>query len=248
MTRQDSAGPEAEAILSLADVRKSYATGPIVTEILRGISLDLYPGDLLSIMGSSGCGKSTLMNILGLLDRPDSGSFSLNGREVGMLDDDELSALRNASIGFVFQSFHLLPRLMAWENVAVPLVYRGTASAVAQRRACEMLDKVGIGDRTDHRPGEMSGGQRQRVAIARALVGEPDILLADEPTGALDAETSDEIMQLFIRLNAEEQLTGIIITHDREVAQQCARRTRIRDGILSEAESRERRGPVLGDE
>lgn len=248
MTRQDSVSPAGQAILSLVDVRKSYATGPIVTEILRGVCLDLYPGDLLSIMGPSGCGKSTLMNILGLLDQSDSGSFSLNGREISALDDDDLSALRNASIGFVFQSFHLLPRLTAWENVAVPLVYRGTGSAVAQRRACEMLDKVGIGDRAGYHPGEMSGGQRQRVAIARALVGEPDILLADEPTGALDAETSDEIMQLFIRLNAEEQLTGIIITHDREVAQQCARRTRIRDGVLSEVEPRERSGPVLGDE
>ena len=236
MDQKDNEGQEASVILSLVDVRKSYATGPVVAEILRGVRLDVYRGDLLSIMGPSGCGKSTLMNILGLLDQPTSGSFFLNGREIGAMDDDELSALRNASIGFVFQSFHLLPRLTAWENVAVPLVYRGLASATAQRRALKQLDKVGIGARANHRPDQLSGGQRQRVAIARALVGEPDILLADEPTGALDAETSDEIMQLFARLNAEERLTGIIITHDRDVARQCARRTRISNGILSEAE------------
>ncbi len=224
----------APAMISLADIRKSYVTGPIVTEILRGVRLDVRRGDLLSIMGPSGCGKSTLMNILGLLDRPTSGAYLLNGRETGAMSDSELSVLRNASIGFVFQSFHLLPRLTAWENVAVPLVYRGTSSASMRRRAHEMLDRMGMGDRADHRPGELSGGQRQRVAIARALVGEPDILLADEPTGALDSETGREIMQLFIELNAAERLTAVIITHDREVAQQCARRVRVLDGVLSE--------------
>ncbi len=229
------AGEAGTAMLSLVDVCKSYVTGPVVTEILRGVRLDVRRGDLLSIMGPSGCGKSTLMNIIGLLDRPTSGACFLNGREIGAMNDSELSVLRNASIGFVFQSFHLLPRLTAWENVAVPLVYRGTGSAVMRRRAHEMLDKVGMGDRAGHRPGELSGGQQQRVAIARALVGEPDILLADEPTGALDAETGREIMELFVGLNAAERLTAIIVTHDRGVARQCARRVRVLDGVLNEA-------------
>ena len=222
-------------MLSLVDVRRSYVTGPVVTEILRGVRLDVHKGDLLSIMGPSGCGKSTLMNIIGLLDRPTSGSCFLAGREIGAMSDTELSALRNASIGFVFQSFHLLPRLTAWENVAVPLAYRGMGAATRRRLAQGMLDKVGMGERADHRPGELSGGQRQRVAIARALVGEPDILLADEPTGALDAETGREIMRLFIELNAAERLTAIIITHDPAIARQCARRVRVLDGVLSEA-------------
>ena len=221
-------------MLSLVDVCKSYVTGPVVTEILRGVRLDVHRGDLLSIMGPSGCGKSTLMNIIGLLDRSTSGAYFLNGRETGAMSDSELSVLRNASIGFVFQSFHLLPRLTAWENVAVPLVYRGTGSAAMRRRAHEMLDKVGMGDRAGHRPGELSGGQQQRVAIARALVGGPDILLADEPTGALDAETGREIMGLFVQLNAAERLTAVIVTHDRGVARQCARRVRVLDGVLSE--------------
>ena len=221
-------------MLRLVDIRKSYVTGPVVTEVLRGVRLDVGKGDLVSIMGPSGCGKSTLMHIIGLLDRPTSGSFFLNGREIGAMSDSELSRLRNASIGFVFQSFHLLPRLTAWENIAVPLAYRGMGSATRRRRAHAMLEKVGVGDRASHRPGELSGGQRQRVAIARALVGEPDILLADEPTGALDAETGREIMRLFIELNAAERLTAVIITHDREVARQCARRIRMLDGVLSE--------------
>ena len=222
-------------MLSLVDVCKSYVTGPVVTEILRGVRLDVHRGDLLSIMGPSGCGKSTLMNIIGLLDRSTSGAYFLNGRETGAMSDSELSVLRNASIGFVFQSFHLLPRLTAWENVAVPLVYRGTGSAAMRRRAHEMLDKVGMEERAGHRPGELSGGQQQRVAIARALVGEPDILLADEPTGALDAETGREIMGLFVQLNAAERLTAVIVTHDRGVARQCARRLSVLDGVLSEA-------------
>ena len=227
------------AMLSMTDIRKSYVTGPVVTEILRGVRLEVQRGDLLSIMGPSGCGKSTLMNIIGLLDRPSDGSYRLKGREIGAMSDRELSALRNASIGFVFQSFHLLPRLRAWENVALPLVYRGAPGAASRRRAHEMLDKMGMANRADHRPGELSGGQRQRVAIARALVGEPDILLADEPTGALDTETGGEIMRLIVELNASERLTAVIITHDRDVARQCARRARIGGGLLSEAQTPE---------
>ena len=235
MTGEAGAAP---ALISLAEVRKRYVTGPVATEILRGVRLDVRRGDLLSIMGPSGCGKSTLMNIIGLLDRPTSGAYFLNGRATGGMGDGELSALRNASIGFVFQSFNLLPRLSAWENVAVPLVYRGAGAAGMRCRARDMLGKLGMGDHADHRPAELSGGQQQRVAIARALVGAPDILLADEPTGALDAETGGEIMRLFVRLNAAEGLTAIIITHDRDVARQCARRVRMADGVLSEAAGR----------
>ena len=221
-------------MLSMVDIRKHYVTGPVVAEVLRGVRLEVHRGDLLSIMGPSGCGKSTLMNIIGLLDRPSSGSYRINGRETAAMGDRELSGLRNASIGFVFQSFHLLPRLRAWENAALPLVYRAAPGAAARRRAREMLEKVGMADRADHRPGELSGGERQRVAIARALIGEPDILLADEPTGALDPDTGAGIMQLIVGLNRTERLTAVIITHDRGVARHCARRAHISGGVLRE--------------
>ena len=228
-------GRSAAAMLSLVDIRKTYVTGPITTEILKGVRLDVHRGDLLSIMGPSGCGKSTLMNIIGLLDQASGGSYVLNGREIGAMSDSELSAVRKASIGFVFQSFYLLPRLTAWENVGVPLVYRGMSTPAIRRRAREMLDKVGMGERADHRPGMLSGGQQQWVAIARALAGEPEIVLADEPTGALDPDTGREIMQLFKELNANEEVTVVIITHDRAVARQCRRRTRMVEGVLHES-------------
>ena len=221
-------------MLCLTDIRKSYVTGPVTTEILRGVGLELSRGDMLSIMGPSGCGKSTLMNILGLLDRPSGGSYVLGGREVSAMNDDELSAIRNARIGFVFQSFNLLPRLTAWENVGLPLVYRGMSAQAVRRQALATLDRVRMSDRANHTPNELSGGQQQRVAIARALAGEPSVVLADEPTGALDAETGEEIMRLFAELNAAEGLTAVIITHDGEVARQCARHTSIRDGLLHE--------------
>ena len=203
-------------------------------DVLQGVRLEVDRGDLLSIMGPSGCGKTTLMNILGLLDRPTGGSYLLEGREVSTMGDDELSAIRNARIGFVFQSFHLLPRLSARENVGLPLVYRGLGEKEIERRAREVLEKVGMQDRADHKPTELSGGQQQRVAIARALVGEPAIVLADEPTGALDSRIGEEIMQLFIRLNMEERITVVIITHDPGIARQCARQTRMREGVLYE--------------
>ena len=221
-------------MLRLVDIRKTYHIGPISVEVLRDVRLDVDAGDMLSIMGPSGCGKSTLMNIIGLLDRPTSGSYLLKGREVSAMDDDALSAIRNASIGFVFQSFHLLPRLTAQENVGLPLVYRGLGSTEIRRRSREVLDKVGMQDRADHRPSELSGGQQQRVAIARALVGAPTIVLADEPTGALDPQVGQEVMQLFRDLNAEEGITVVIITHDPKVARQCKRRTYINDGVLHE--------------
>ena len=225
-------------MLQLVDIRKTYEIGPITVEVLREVRLDVDAGDLLSIMGPSGCGKSTLMNIIGLLDQPTSGSYLLEGREVSAMDDDELSAIRNASIGFVFQSFHLLPRLTAQENVGLPLVYRGVGSTEIARRSREVLDRVGMADRADHKPNELSGGQQQRVAIARALVGEPTIVLADEPTGALDPRVGQEVMQLFRDLNAQEGITVVIITHDPKIARQCKRRTRISDGVLHE-ETRE---------
>ena len=233
MYGEDEGGSQA-SMLRLVDVRKSYVTGPITTDILRGVRLDVKRGDLLSIMGPSGCGKSTLMNIIGLLDRPTDGSYFLNGREIRAMGDDELSVIRNASIGFVFQSFHLLSRLTAWENVSLPLVYRGVSAPLIRRRALAMLEKVGMRDRANHRPRQLSGGQQQRVAIARALAGEPEIVLADEPTGALDADTGQAIMRLFVDLNAEENMTIIVITHDRDIARQCSRRTRIVDGGLQE--------------
>ena len=234
MTRDDA------PMLCLADVCKTYRVGASPVDVLRGVNLDVDRGDLISIMGSSGAGKSTLMNILGLLDRPTGGSYLLNGHETSKMEDDQLSELRNASIGFVFQSFQLLPRLNAVDNVGLPLVYRGIQNREVHRRSLEALDKVDMKDRANHKPNELSGGQQQRVAIARALVGEPAIILADEPTGALDPDTGKEVLQLFRTLNAEDQLTVIIITHDAAVARQCARRTRIEDGILKETASHSR--------
>ncbi len=225
-------------MLKLTDIRRSYRVGPVATEVLRGVDLEVDAGDLMSIMGPSGSGKTTLMNIIGLLDRPTSGACLLDGRDVSGLRDDELSALRNRHIGFVFQSFHLLPQLTALENVCLPLVYRGAGRPEMRRRAQEILERVGMADRTGHRPDQLSGGQKQRVAIARALVGEPALLLADEPTGALDTDTADEVMALLRRLNEERGITILIITHDPSVADRCVRQTRIRDGRLFEAKAR----------
>ncbi|MCY3802990.1 MAG: ABC transporter ATP-binding protein [Gammaproteobacteria bacterium] len=221
-------------MLYLTDIHKTYVVGPAPVQILCGIDLKVNPGDLVSIMGSSGSGKSTLMNIIGLLDSPSSGSYMLDGREVLAMSDDQRSAIRNASIGFVFQSFYLLPRLTALENVGIPLVYRGMKNTEIRLRAAEALDRVGMGDCIEHRPNQLSGGQQQRVAIARALAGKPAIVLADEPTGALDQSTGNDIMDLFVRLNREEGTTIIVITHDAEIARRCVRRTRIEEGLLHE--------------
>ena len=221
-------------MLRLQDIHKGYATGPVITEVLHGVQLEAEVGDLISIMGHSGSGKSTLMRIIGLLDEPTSGSYQLDGRETASMDDSRRTTFRNACIGFVFQSFHLLPRLNAWENVGAPLLYRGMKEREIKIRALEALRKVGLADRVEHKPDELSGGQQQRVAVARALAGDPRILLADEPTGALDAESAKHIMQLLLDLNAAEKITTIIITHDREVARQCRRRTWLSDGVLYE--------------
>ncbi|MXW21312.1 MAG: ABC transporter ATP-binding protein [Gammaproteobacteria bacterium] len=221
-------------MLKLADIRRSYSVGEVAAEVLRGVDLEVGEGDLLSIMGPSGSGKTTLMNIIGLLDRPDSGACILNGRDVQGLRDDELSALRNRHIGFVFQSFHLLPQLTALENVCLPLVYRGAPRSRMSKLAGGILERVGMADKTGNRPDQLSGGQKQRVAIARALVGDPALVLADEPTGALDADTASEVMALLGRLNAEQGITILIITHDPSVAGQCRRQTRILNGRLIE--------------
>ncbi|MDE0303086.1 MAG: ABC transporter ATP-binding protein [Gammaproteobacteria bacterium] len=226
--------------LSLTDVCRSYRIGPVTAEVLRGVNLEIGSGDLMSIMGPSGSGKTTLMNIVGLLDRPSSGTHVLDGHDVSGLEDDMLSTLRNEYIGFVFQAFHLLPRLTALENVCLPLVYRGVGRAEAIRRAQAILGRVGMADRSHHQPSQLSGGQKQRVAIARALVGDPVLLLADEPTGALDAETAQEVMALLLQLNAEQGVTILIITHDSSVARQCTRQLRIDDGKLLELPGQDR--------
>ncbi|MYB89048.1 MAG: ABC transporter ATP-binding protein [Proteobacteria bacterium] len=223
-------------VLRLADIKRSYQIGPVTTEVLRGFDLEIEAGDLLSVMGPSGSGKSTLMNIIGLLDQPTSGACFLNGRDVSKLGDDEISTLRNRYIGFVFQSFHLLANLTALENVCLPMVYRGMGSAEMKRRARSLLERVDMGDRMSHRPDQLSGGQKQRVAIARALVGEPALLLADEPTGALDPEMSDEVVNLLLQMNVERGVTVLIITHDPLVADQCTRQLHIQDGTLLETE------------
>ena len=221
-------------MLELSDIRKSYRLGPVEVEVLKGIDLRVEAGDFISIMGPSGSGKSTLMNILGLLGRQSGGSYRVDGRDVSTMNDRELSAFRNEHIGFVFQSFTLLGHLTALENAALPLVYRGLGRREVRRRAQEILEKVGMGDRLDHRPDQLSGGQKQRVAIARALVGTPTAVLADEPTGALDSDTADEVMRLLIQLNREERVAVVIITHDPAISLQCRRRALIRDGELLE--------------
>ena len=228
MTREDT------TLLRLTDIRRVYQIGASSVDVLRGVSLDVQRGDLVSVMGASGTGKTTLMNIIGLLDRPTAGAYQLAGREVSAMNDNELSELRNASIGFVFQSFQLLPRLTAEDNVGLPLVYRGVRSKEIRLRSREALEMVGMGNRAKHKPNELSGGQQQRVAIARALVGAPALVLADEPTGALDRDTGREVMALLRSLNVENQLTIIIVTHNPAVARQCARRTRMENGVLLE--------------
>ncbi|MCD4717864.1 MAG: ABC transporter ATP-binding protein [Desulfobacterales bacterium] len=219
-------------MLKLSDIRKTYKIGPVDVEVLKGVSLEVEKGELLSVMGTSGCGKSTLMNIVGMLDKPSSGTHLLEGREVGNLSDNEISSIRNNKIGFVFQAFYLLPKLTSLENVGVPLIYRGTKKSEIRRRSHEFLKKVGMDDRAHHRPNELSGGQQQRVAIARALAGKPSIILADEPTGALDTQVGKDIMKLFVDLNEEAGITVIIITHDPKIAKQCNRSVRMQDGVI----------------
>ena len=223
---------DGDKMINLVNIHKTYKIGPVAVEILKGVNLSIKEGELISIVGQSGCGKSTLMNIIGLLDTPSSGSYQLEDRQVGDLSDNELSEFRNKKIGFVFQQFNLLSRLTALQNVGLPLVYRGTPERERNRLARQMLDKVGMLNRQAHRPTELSGGQQQRVAIARALVGSPSIILADEPTGALDERVGQEIMDLFVQLNREEGITIFIITHDMAIARQCNGFVKMKDGVV----------------
>jgi putative ABC transport system ATP-binding protein len=220
--------------MSLIEARalwKTYTMGSEEIHALAGVDLTVERGDYVAIMGPSGSGKSTLMNLIGCLDTPTSGSYRLNGREVSQMSDDDLAAVRNREIGFIFQTFQLLPRAPALRNVELPLVYRGIASDERRKRATQALERVDLGDRLGHRPNELSGGQRQRVAIARALVTDPSIVLADEPTGNLDSATGEEILGLFRELNAHGH-TLVVITHEQEVAEHAARVIRLRDGRI----------------
>lgn len=219
-------------MLHLEDVDKSYQVGEQQIEVLSGLNLRLEEGEYGAIMGKSGSGKSTLLNILGLLDKPSKGVYRLNDCDVTDLNDQQLSRARNLGIGFIFQSFQLLPRLNAMENIMLPLRYRKVSSKTRRELAMQMLRKVDIDDRAQHFPRELSGGQKQRVAIARALVGEPQLLLADEPTGALDEQTSQDIMQLFSDIHRKNGATLLLITHDEHIAQQCPRRFTLRNGQL----------------
>jgi putative ABC transport system ATP-binding protein len=214
------------------DVARSYRLDGVSVEALRGVTLSIDQGDYVAIVGPSGSGKSTLMHLLGCLDRPTTGSLLLGGRDVADLSDSELADLRNHTIGFVFQSFQLLGRTSALENVALPLVYRGLRRAERRVLATAALDSVGLGHRLGHRPGQLSGGEQQRVAIARALVGEPTVLLADEPTGNLDSRSGADVMALLSRLNAERGVAVIVVTHDLEVAAHARRRIDVRDGLV----------------
>ncbi|MCB1560558.1 MAG: ABC transporter ATP-binding protein [Xanthomonadales bacterium] len=230
-------------MLRLDGITKAYVMGSETVHALRGIDLDIARNESIAFIGSSGSGKSTLMNILGCLDSPSSGQYWLNGRDVATLSEDELAETRNREIGFVFQSFNLLPRASALNNVMHPLIYRGVRPAERQRRAREALDRVGLGNRVDHLPNQLSGGQRQRVAVARALVGEPSILLADEPTGNLDSATSEEIMALFDQLHRDGQ-TVVLVTHEPDIAEHCQRVVRLSDGkIISDVRHEPKKAP-----
>jgi putative ABC transport system ATP-binding protein len=221
-------------VIEARDLSKIYRMGEIEVHALRGVSLNIERGEVLSIMGPSGSGKSTLMNMLGALDRPTSGTYSLNGHTISELSDDELAVVRNREVGFVFQTFNLLGRHSALDNVGLPLRYAGITSG-RRKRATESLKAVGLGDRMDHRPGELSGGQQQRVAIARALVNDPAIVLADEPTGNLDSTSGNEIMELLLDLNKQRKTTLILVTHDREIAEQTQRIIHLLDGSIVES-------------
>jgi putative ABC transport system ATP-binding protein len=223
----------ADAVAELRDVRKVYykPDGSVMVEALRGIDLTITKGQSMAIMGPSGSGKSTMMNVLGCLDRPSHGNFLLSGREVVTMDDEELSVFRGQTIGFVFQAFNLIPQLTIEENVAVPLFYQGIPKIERLKRAYASLERVGLGDRIGHRPRELSGGQQQRAAVARALVGEPVVIMADEPTGNLDSKTTEQILDLFDELH-DDGKTIVMVTHDDEVSERCQRVVRLRDGLV----------------
>jgi len=223
------------AIIRIRDLAREYRMGSELILALRGVTLEIHRNEYVAIMGPSGSGKSTMMNVLGCLDTPTAGEYWLNGEEVSRLSDDALARVRNREIGFVFQTFNLLPRATALHNVELPLVYAGVRARERRERAVDALERVGLGQRMDHRPNELSGGQRQRVAIARALVNQPSILLADEPTGNLDSVTSEEIMEVFAGLHSAGQ-TVIMVTHEPDIAARAARRIVLRDGRVESDE------------
>lgn len=223
---------EKKALIQLSNVVKSYSNGDQELNVLKGIDLTVYEGEFVAIMGPSGSGKSTLMNIIGLLDKPTSGDYSLNGTQVEELKEKQLAKVRNQEIGFVFQQFFLLSKLSALQNVELPLIYAGVNSSKRRQLAKQFLEKVELSERMKHLPSELSGGQKQRVAIARALVNNPSIILADEPTGALDTKTSDQIMQLLTELNREGK-TIVMVTHEPEIADFATRKIVIRDGEIT---------------
>ncbi len=221
-------------MIEIDNVVKTYKMGEVEVHALRGVSLAVEQGDMVAIMGPSGSGKSTLMNVIGCLDQPTSGSYRLEGREVSQLNDNQLAEIRNRCIGFVFQTFNLLPHSSALANVELPLIYGGVSNR--RQRAREALAKVGLSDRVHHRPTELSGGEQQRVAIARALANNPDVILADEPTGNLDSRSSAQIIDIFEQLNREEGITIVFVTHDRDIAHRTKRILHILDGEISRVE------------
>jgi putative ABC transport system ATP-binding protein len=221
----------ADSLIKITNIKRDFPLGNEIVYVLKGIDLEINKGEYVALMGPSGSGKSTLMNILGCLDTPTSGTYILNGKHVSEMQDDELAGIRNKEIGFVFQTFNLMPRTTALDNVALPMVYAGFSKSERIERATEVLTQVGLDDRMDHKPNQLSGGQRQRVAVARALVNRPSIILADEPTGNLDSKTSVEIMNLFNEIHANGN-TVILVTHEEEIAAYAHRIIRLRDGII----------------
>lgn len=218
-------------VIDIQNITREFAVGQQVVKALRGVDIQIKPNEYTALMGPSGSGKSTLMNVLGCLDTPTSGSYLLNGKDVSKMTDNQLAEIRNIEIGFVFQTFNLLPRYSSLQNVALPLIYAGWDKKSRLARAAEVLDQVGLGDRMDHNPNELSGGQRQRVAVARALVNNPSIILADEPTGNLDTKTSHEIMALFNEIHQNGN-TVILVTHEEDIAEHAKRVIRLRDGLV----------------
>lgn len=234
-----------KSIIQLENINKSYYLGKQELKVLKNLSLEIFKEEYVALMGPSGSGKSTLMNLLGCLDSPTSGRYVLNGDDVSKMADDDLAEVRNKEIGFVFQQFNLLPRLTAAENVALPLVYNGTAKKLRTQQALEMLERVGLADRSHHKPNELSGGQNQRVAIARALVNNPSIILADEPTGNLDSKTSIEIMAIFDKIQAEGN-TVILVTHEEDIANYAHRIIRLKDGVIESDHTKKEEGTLAG--